>query len=90
MLALLLLLLLLLQVHDLQTKIMHEQQEQADLRRKADDKEERAAKVGSRKTTATEPRMYGCSDVHALTPCTLCAVLVQTLPGACLLAGQLA
>jgi hypothetical protein len=42
----LLLLLLLLQVHDLQERIRHEEQERIDLKRKADDKEERAAKVG--------------------------------------------
>lgn len=41
-----LMLLLLLQVHDLQERVRHEEQERLDLRRKADDKEERAAKVG--------------------------------------------
>jgi hypothetical protein len=40
------LLLLLLQVQDLQLRIQHEEQERLDLKRKADDKEERAAKVG--------------------------------------------
>jgi hypothetical protein len=41
------LLLLLLQVQDLQLRIQHEEQERLDLKRKADDKEERAAKVRS-------------------------------------------
>jgi hypothetical protein len=43
--ALLLLLLLLLQVQDLQLRIQHEEQERLDLKRKADDKEVRAAQV---------------------------------------------
>jgi hypothetical protein len=79
-------LLLLLQVQDLQLRIQHEEQERLDLKRKADDKEERAAKV---RGPATIPTLATCLSRSAA--CSVqqeSACLQEAGPGASLTHGH--